>query len=379
MSGKKKCEVCRKDYKENGICKDCHKQCNTSQIVVNELLCYVSNYIKKSSLGQLKLALGSFYNEEAVNNAKLALIECAKKLEIEVSEVEQTRHRSIARSAKEAELDDIIKLFQEVIRPTVQVEVNFYAADVSQLPPAAPEEGGSMMSFFELMADQKRQMLQLQQSMATLQSQVAQNTSRLNTGESTGNKSYAGMLSSMPAAGPSRAPPGRVYRAEPERNNPSISIDTLRQALGQIEDGDDEPFRLIQGDGKRPNKGYNRSTGASAGPTRSKVKTGAADKTGSLFAGPEKFHVQLTNVSPQITEERIRTYIEEQNDEVKLVEIKETTTEGWETKRFLVTFDMSNFETVMDNNFWPQGIYYKQWFVRVNQNRQPGTFINKNG
>jgi phage anti-repressor protein len=117
---------------------------------------------------------------------------------------------------------------------------------------------------------------------------------------------------------------------------------------------------------------FNRNAGSASGDTRSSVKSGAAEKTDALCSGPEKFHVQLTNVSPKITEDRIKDYILEQNAEVEPVEIKETTTEGWETKRFLITFDMASFDTIMDDKFWPKGIYYKQWFVRNFRKQQPG-------
>ena len=109
------------------------------------------------------------------------------------------------------------------------------------------------------------------------------------------------------------------------------------------------------------NKGINKS-----------IKTGAAEKTGSSFSGPEKIHVQLTNVSPQITEDRIRTYIQDKDTDVQLTAIKDTTTEGWETKRFLLTFGIDCKEKVLDDTFWPQGIYFKQWFVRNPQSKQPG-------
>ena len=87
MAGKK-CEECHKEYKVNGICNDCYKQCS---IVVNELLSYGSNYIMKSTLAQLKLALLSFYNEESVSEAKGIILQPAKKMKINVSEAEQTR------------------------------------------------------------------------------------------------------------------------------------------------------------------------------------------------------------------------------------------------------------------------------------------------
>ena len=150
-----------------------------------------------------------------------------------------------------------------------------------------------------------------------------------------------------------------------------INTDLLQSAIDQVNNTTEDGYQVIQGNGKRPKKGSGRAEAGASGVTKRSVKTGAA-KTGSLFAGPEKFHVQLTNVSPQITDERIRTYVTEKSDDIEIIEIKDTTTDGWETKRFLITFNMSDFKAVMDDAFWPEGIYYKQWFVRNVQKKQPG-------
>ena len=340
---------------------DCYKHC---VIIVNELLCYVSNYIMKSSLGQLKLALLSFYSEEAVNEAKRSILDTAKEMKLNVGEAGQTRQRSATRSAKEAEIDDILKIFNDVAKFPGRM-VSFYAQDVTKLPPAAPEEGGCLMSLFELMASQKRDMMQMQKSMADLQVQVSQNTTKL---EESRKKTYSGVITGQPRGSTSRessvprSNTGMQRSRRFEETAPNININMLKEAINQVSSPAEEGFQVSKGNGKRMNKGANKG-----------IKTGAAEKSGTLFSGPEKIHVQLTNVSPQITEDRIKNFIEEKgDDELKLITIKDTTTEGWETKRFLLTFGSDSKEKVLDNTFWPQGIYFKQWFVRNVQSKVPG-------
>ena len=49
---------------------------------------------------------------------------------------------------------------------------------------------------------------------------------------------------------------------------------------------------------------------------------------------------------------------------MKLENIQDASTEGWETKRFILTFKAEDKEKVFKGDFWPQRIYFKQWFMR---------------
>ena len=96
---------------------------------------------------------------------------------------------------------------------------------------------------------------------------------------------------------------------------------------------------------------------------KQKSTQGTAENTGQFVAGPEYIKVQLTNVHPSMTADMIRSYIEEKDDTVVINDIQDTSSEGWETKRFLITFEKTSSEKVMQPSFWPPKIYYRQWFT----------------
>ena len=96
--------------------------------------------------------------------------------------------------------------------------------------------------------------------------------------------------------------------------------------------------------------------------SRSQPSRGSANQSDVLAAGPTKFMVQITNVNPNTTDDDIKTYIQTQDANIEPEEIKDTSSADFFTKRFLITFKSKDFETVMSNVFWPEKIYYKQWY-----------------
>ena len=60
---------------------------------------------------------------------------------------------------------------------------------------------------------------------------------------------------------------------------------------------------------------------------------------------------------------------------MRINDIKDTSTDGWDTKRFILTFDTEYFEKVMQTEFWPDRIYFKQWFKPRNPRSATGNFI----
>ena len=74
--------------------------------------------------------------------------------------------------------------------------------------------------------------------------------------------------------------------------------------------------------------------------------------------------IQLTNVNPEMSEDDIKRYIEStgKDDRVQPEEVKDTSSPDYYTKRFLITFKTKDFDTVLSDSFWPDRIYYKQWY-----------------
>ena len=104
---------------------------------------------------------------------------------------------------------------------------------------------------------------------------------------------------------------------------------------------------------------------------RRQVAKGSAAKSDVLSAGPTKFTVQLTNINPEKTADDIKLYVKSQNEEIELGDIQDTSSEGWQTKRFLATFDIKHYDEVMNDIFWPERIYYRIWYPeRIQRDKQ---------
>ena len=100
---------------------------------------------------------------------------------------------------------------------------------------------------------------------------------------------------------------------------------------------------------------------------------GTASNSGSLKGGSDTFCVQLTNVNPAITEKDIEKFVADNGIEQD-IKVEDATTPGWPTKRFRVTFPRISFDAVMKAEFWPENVYFKQFFqprgmVRRNSNQ----------
>ena len=70
---------------------------------------------------------------------------------------------------------------------------------------------------------------------------------------------------------------------------------------------------------------------------RRRPSKGAARGGQGIAAGPEVFYVQITNVNPQSTVEDNKTFIASKDINIAMNDVTDTSTEGWDTKRFLLS------------------------------------------
>ena len=371
MADKKKKNDQKIDGDDNAICQSCQKT-----NIVNGLLSYVSTYYDKASRQQLKLAVISFYGEADVNEAKTKLFDGTSDLELDIENVR--RMSSQNRSAKEAEVDDILDVFAKL--DTCPVKPHFYVEDVTTLPPASPEAGSSLMSVMELLAKQQREMQQLQKSLIDISKDVQRNTSDISNVSArlqprqAYQDSYASAVGSMhayPAAGAGARPKTKINNA----NTPLQEYPPLRLT----EKSDEVKLAESWKDITIPSTEFTKVTRKPKRDSKLKVKCGtaAADGTG-LTAGPDNFQVQITNVNPNISVDDIKGYIAKRSSDIAVKDIEDTSSEGWMTKRYLLTFERECYTQVMSDDFWPERIYYKQWFKpRMPKRDQPGDFSTK--
>lgn len=147
-------------------------------------------------------------------------------------------------------------------------------------------------------------------------------------------------------------PPGK--QTDPEQSNKLLMSEVVNQLKGT--DG------IID-----PNKKYRtRNAASKRGKAASEELKGS-----SLKSGRTTFEVQLTNVHPSENEASMKKFVEDQ-DIGSEFSVEDTSSEGWETKRFKVRFKQEVFDKVMEADFWPKGIYFRQFFPPRRQRQGPG-------
>jgi hypothetical protein len=90
---------------------------------------------------------------------------------------------------------------------------------------------------------------------------------------------------------------------------------------------------------------------------------GGASKENCLLGGSETICIQLTNVNPKVTEANINDHVTLQGIDVCKVKVSDTSTDGWPTKRFQVTFPRDMTERVLSTDFWPPKVFFREFFA----------------
>jgi hypothetical protein len=106
---------------------------------VNELLSYTSFYRDKSNAASLRQTVLSFYALNDISQAKQLLIQ-KYLLQLESCPLLAERRNSSTRSVHEAELDDIIGMFDFLDSTNTLNIVTFVSVNLDNLPKFGPEE-----------------------------------------------------------------------------------------------------------------------------------------------------------------------------------------------------------------------------------------------
>jgi len=124
----------------NDASKETAADCNVQGAVsVNELLAYISFYRNAASQSALLRVCSSFYTAAEISAAKKCLIANFRDL-MESSMLVTERRSSSSRSAHEAELEDIVGIFDYLDSKDLLGCVSFTAANMNRLPGGyAPE------------------------------------------------------------------------------------------------------------------------------------------------------------------------------------------------------------------------------------------------
>lgn len=311
-------------------------------IFLDPVLTYVSNGINTATVDQLKNACLSFYTLDELFTARDTLWQAAG--ETVLGRLIQRRD-SVVGQASFKTIEDIIsgvtKLMTAEKLPVFAVD----AARLRRIPKAAPEET-LPVSLCERMNNAESKIDQL----TSLFERVTSLEGRVMTLQAPKTKQGQGK---HPLSLP---PPGAAAAVDPGAGKaatlPTGTERTTAQVLADALKDNKEPFVDPKG-GKGSRNRNNR---------RPNLQGKNADANADLKGGRIHFTLQLTNVNPEITVDKVRSYIKKKNENVEIIKIKDTSTDHWPTKRFLVDFKQVDYATVVDPDFWPPKVYYRQYF-----------------
>ena len=349
------------------------------RIVVNNLLMFVNSYRSRSAGTQIKSAVLKFYASNTVENARKELVDNVKDVIPNYPYLNKKRMDSANRSAKDVMVEDILDMFKALDSAEQEQMPKFVSDDASKLP-SCPEAAGNMMSLYDDLAAQQRAIANLQESMTKVMKEVVQNTSdlaglkripkekspKINAevsrrsaigGEKTNNFEESDPVEPPIEATTSYA--GVASTKEPlELGPPSDTTQNKFQEVGPRS-------------GKRPNKGQMKTAeGNDRRPQKTKGIGGQADQSDLLIAGPTQFKVQITNVNPGLRPDDIKAYLNAKQDNITPIDVVDTSSPDWGTKRFLLTFVYEHMNHVLAKEFWPKNIYFKRWFTPKSKKKQ---------
>ena len=339
-------------------------------MIACELLAYVSTYRQRSTEYNLRLAILQHYTNERICEAKAIMEENVKRCIPAYPHFGKKRTDSPNRTASEAMISDILEMFKwlENVEDTSSIPV-FVAVDVSKLPSASPESAADMMSVMETLASQQRQLQQMQETMVKIRADVDDNRAEIQKPQRPANQARSQVQGPNPVQDAPIAPgtegasaAGNEVREEVhagQTKGAAVSRDAEKPGVSYADKTRVNPGPLraedpFQKGGKRPNKGA-----SSVKPQR---VSGTSDSA-LLLTGPTTIQVQITNLSKEVSEDAIKDYIASVNDgSVQVQSVEDKTSDGWETKRFVLTFEAKYADTVLSKDFWPKKIYFKRWF-----------------
>ena len=381
----KKCFSCKEAVQnsDNVSCVACFQNTN---IVINNLLMFINSYRSRSAGFQLKTAVLKSYPANEIKEARQTLVDSVKEIIPDHPHLFIKRVDSPNRPAHDVMVDDLIDIFKALDSADQAERIPKFLADDALKIPGCPEAAGNMMSLYDDLAVQRRELDKLQEIMTRVIQDVASNTSELAKVKSANaeqqpkktpvkrRKSQDVNDIPVPTDSNTITKPSQAEPVVAPRSSYAVAASRAPQGdAGPSADSKSEQFTNVgPNNGKRPNKGLAKTIDNKK-TQRNKGTGGAAEPSGKLVAGPTQFKVQITNVNPELECGDIESYIKDKNDSISAIDVADTSSDGWSTKRFLLTFAYEHLNDVMSKDFWPKNIYFKRWYAPRPQNERKDT------
>lgn len=334
--------------------------------VSDPLLAFVACSRKSSSTGNIKTIILAKFTLEQLKTSIGKLWDCRGATVL--GEL-QERKDGKTRSAKEAYAEDLLCAFSKLDEKDDLPEIVVSADDLPLVPRIHPEEI-EMVSMAERLNKVELAVSSMRDVISGLGEVMTDSDSpqmALQGQQNARSREQRGAGSANPNG---NSLPRRLTRSQSRPSETSLAASAAAPSS-------------IPLDGPRPRTTADIVSDIPDGafaevkkvkrPVKNKAQVGkAGDASQSFKGGSDTFKVQITNVNQAVNEQDIVQHIGTAKVDASKVKVEDTTTSGWPTKRFLITFARDDFETVMSPEFWPAKVYFRQYFIARGNGRNNG-------
>lgn len=386
--------------------------------IINPVLTYVQYSFANSTFDGIKRVLIDFYSQEEISSAKQSLWDaCTEYLPTFAN-----RQDSNNRSAKEAETLDILNAYKRIDN-TEDVTVQCLTNKLDRIPRCEPEELDLLSMMDRIIALENKvqnhegKISKQNDALTKCAVQVCQNSDSLEKCEETVSKqqasinalyrvqssgSYAKAASQSNAKQPGTKPKsndqsvgqhGRISIPQiqvqpperPERSRStgdvpgSVTVQQLQAALSDplVTDNVNLSGGGHTGNDTAPHSPHSQGRGDSfeyprymrkqqARKAKQAVYGKGSDSTGSLKSVPRRADLFVFRLDPETEGDDVKGYL--QTKDVHVHKVQKMSRDDYMYKSYRICIDFSDMSTVLNEDFWPEGIGCREFTRR----RTPG-------
>ena len=365
------------------LCKRCGKKSITDgthvkqvfdkdDVVMNNLLTYVSFYFSNSSSDAIKNVLRNFYHPKEVSDAKVLLWQVSKDALPPIV----IRQDSDLRSAKEADIVDILNAFKKMDIDDVLLP-EFVCNNMDRIPKYGPEEidFASVVQRLTAMEDKIVKMFSIDDRVTQVERSVCKNDDSIKTLFSLyyQTNSMAAKLKPQSVDVNTSVSAGSIIQStqprEPTRSTQQTDI-TSQKASTTITDNIQVPkprdsqavksaATILVPDAGSENKadgdGFRYPSHVIRRQRRQAVYGNRARGVAGSFRGaPQTLDIFVFRCEKDVTCEKVKDYIEQNN--INVLDIECISSSEARYRSFRVTLPKHARDDVMECNFWPDGV-----------------------
>lgn len=369
------------------------KEENSVEYIVNELLAYATYYSHRATGDNIKKMIKEFYGPQEISQARTVLIDNTADDCLECIKGKGYRRDSTKRNAADAELADIILIVIECDKKDKQGTV-FVARDMARLPKASPEEMNAVAILDRLaVAELRIRMLQEEQSLQKAKiTQLA-----------AAQPSYAAIAASKQASDaprPEAMPQPTCAVLNPAGPLPPPGFARTSASTAAKSGGPSQPSGAPHPMGPPPAPGSVRSRphtqqrpavfpphNAPRSPSRDsrasssdfrtvqrkrKPKGVLGNKVTSdncmLKSGPEVMDIFVSRLKASTVDSNVTDFLKDEG--VNVISIEKVSNTNAKMNSYKIVIQYSDYNKVMKQEFWPNGIACRRFFNKRNDVRE---------